>query len=201
MRTPSSLQESSEKPLTQRGEFSCLPAPVPRYNRPRAGQAGDRFECGGVDVMQSLHLYTKNQCWVRIWNSYTRALRGSRPAFAEAPAHRTRLWEAGLRAGRSKVSPTRPSASKRLAEDAFGNCPWPGRFLKRLHWPDLIAHGLWVSRREQGFKNPASFNPDCPNVGLMKPWRGPTRLARKNLGWARKGSQWESQIFRFWFED
>jgi len=25
-----------------------------------------------------------------------------RPAFAEAPARRTRLWEAGLRAGRSK---------------------------------------------------------------------------------------------------
>jgi hypothetical protein len=30
-----------------------------------------------------------------------------RPAFAEAPARRTRLWQAGLRAGRSKA----PSAA------------------------------------------------------------------------------------------
>jgi hypothetical protein len=30
-------------------------------------------------------------------------LKWCRPAFAEAPARRTRLWEAGLRAGRSPL--------------------------------------------------------------------------------------------------
>jgi len=33
-------------------------------------------------------------------------------AFAGAPARRKRLWQAGPRAGRPKVSPTRPSVSE-----------------------------------------------------------------------------------------
>ncbi len=49
--------------------------------------------------------------------------RGCRPAFAEAPARRTRLWEAGLHAGRPKASPTRPSVSEPIEGKSVLRCP------------------------------------------------------------------------------
>ncbi len=89
----------------------------------------------------------------------------------------------------------RPSAS--TATQGVFSTARPARSPERLHWPSLLAYDHMGFKEIKGLNPLSGPNPDCLNVGLMKPRRGSTRSGQKKTRGGQAPAMLDRQLLFF----